>query len=143
MAVQINVVRRGGVLLPAGDDDREALRHVTAGDVWAFTLRKRRNYRLHRKFFALANVVAEHSSVFDTTAKAVTAIKLAAGHCDFAPHPLTGELQAVPKSIAFDAMDDAAFSAFYETAVQAVLAHLLPAMDRVSLDEAVDQLAGF
>jgi hypothetical protein len=67
----------------------------------------------------------------------------AAGHVDFVPHPETGELIAVPKSISFANMDQPAFDEFYERAVSGVIAYVCPHMTRVGLDEAIEMVGQF
>jgi hypothetical protein len=59
------------------------------------------------------------------------------------PNPVNGELMALPKSISFAAMDQVEFEAFYDNAVNGVLKYLLPTMNRVSLDEALDRVVQF
>lgn len=102
-----------------------------------------RNVAHHKKFWALVSVVADTSDIYDNREKAVAAVKIAAGHCDFVPHPVSHELMALPKSISFAAMDQVEFEVFYDAAVNGVLKHLLPTMNRVSLDEALDRVVQF
>lgn len=137
-------MRRGHALIAAHDADRDVMmRHIDEGRVYHFDFKKARNPLHHRKFMALMQAIADSSSVYDTVEKALLATKIAVGHCDFVPNPVTGELVAVPKSISFAKMDQTKFDVFYESAVQAVLTHILPQMDRVDLDRAVEFIAGF
>jgi hypothetical protein len=102
-----------------------------------------RNIKHHRKFMALVAVVAEYSDVYDNQDKALLAVKIAAGHCDFVPNPITGELQAVPKSISFAAMGQDDFETFYDEAIKGVLKYVLSTMDEASLDHAVELVVRF
>jgi hypothetical protein len=122
---------------------RAKINRLKPGAMLKLSYSQPRNLGHHRKFFALVQAVAENSEIYDTTDKALVAVKLAAGHVDFVPHPETGELTAVPKSIAFQNMDQAAFDEFYERAVAGVIAHICPHMTRMDLDEAVEMVGRF
>lgn len=119
------------------------LKRMEPGEFFTFSYKRQRNIKFHRKFFALVTFVAENSDTYDNKEKALVAIKLAAGHCDFLPDPKGGGLIAVPRSISFTEMDQDQFDAFYEAAVNGVLAHILPYMNRVALDQAVEEVARF
>lgn len=131
------------MLAPADEQSREAISHWKHGQGVRASVRRMRNLQHHRKFFALLTVIAENSDTFDNTPKALAGVKLAAGHVDWIPHPETGELVPVPKSISFASMDQTAFDLFWDDALSAVIKHILPKMDRVSLDQAVDAVMGF
>jgi hypothetical protein len=68
-----------------------------------------RNGPHHRKMFALLSLVAENSETYNTTAKALVAVKLAAGYFDPHVEPKTGEIIPIPQSISYDAMDQDSF----------------------------------
>lgn len=99
-----------------------------------------RNGPHHRKFMALVQLVTENSETYDTVAKALVAIKLAAGYFDPAVDPRTGEIVPVPQSISYDAMDQDAFEAFYSAALDGVLQVVLPKMDRETADRLLDMI---
>lgn len=134
---------QGNLLAPADEDAEAVISRWPMGQGVSAEVKRERNLAHHRKFFALVSTVAAYSEVFDTTEKALVAIKLAAGHCEFLPDPRTGELVAVPKSISFDAMDEDAFSQFESRAIDGILTHILPAMDRQSLELAQEAVLGF
>lgn len=96
-----------------------------------------RNGPHHRRLFALLQVVAENSEVYDTREKALVAVKLAAGYCDDAIDPRTGRTVPVVQSIRYESMDQSTFERFYAAAVEAVLQVILPAMDRATLQRLV------
>lgn len=96
-----------------------------------------RNGPQHRRLFALLQVVAESSEVYDTPEKALIAVKLAAGYCDDAIDPRTGNTVPVLRSIRYEAMDQQTFERFYAAAVDAVLQVILPAMDRTTLQRLI------
>lgn len=92
-----------------------------------------RNGPQHRRLFALLQVVAENSETYGTPEQALIAVKLAAGYCDDAIDPRTGNTVPVVRSIRYEAMDQQTFERFYSAAFEAVLQLILPAMDRATL----------
>lgn len=97
-----------------------------------------RHPKHHRKFFALLTLVAENSEIYNTTEKALVAVKLVTGHFDLMVHPETGEILQIPKSIAYESMDQDEFDRFYSAAIDAVLQHILPLIDREKADRLLD-----
>lgn len=99
-----------------------------------------RHGKHHRKFFALLQLVAENSETYDTTEKALVAVKLVTGYCSPVIHPETGELIQVPLSIAYDSMDQDEFDRFYSGAIDGVLRHILPHIDAEKADRLLDMI---
>lgn len=99
-----------------------------------------RHGKHHRKLMALLNLVTENSETYNTIDKALVAVKLCVGHFDLMVDPTTGEITRVPRSIAYESMDQDAFEAFYSHAIDAVLQHILPQMDRETADRLVDMV---
>ncbi len=85
-----------------------------------------RNLKHHRKLFALLHLIAENSETLDTPEKALYALKLVLGHCDPMVHPLTGEILPVPRSIAYENLEQDDFDKFYAQAMDAIGEHLIP-----------------
>lgn len=136
-----HVARVGASLRPCYEEDAQVLSKMPEGTCYRVTYKRVRNLAHHRKFFVgLVRLVKEHHPVYDTEDKALLAIKLAAGHCDFFPNPTTGELVPVPKSISFDGMDQDDFDEFYEKAIQGVLDHLLPEFTRGDAERTIAAL---
>lgn len=134
------------------------LRGSTPADHEAYTKLKRRLERMkpgtwfrmewavprhgphHRKLFALLALVADNSETYDTTEKALVAIKLVTGYADPVIDPRTGELTQVPQSIAYDSMDQDEFDRFYQAAIDGVLRFILPHLDRQTADHLLEQI---
>lgn len=114
--MKIHLERRGGVLMPLSDEDREYVRRIPPGDLVIAEHRPGRNPALFRKFHALVNLIAV---TFDMTPDNVrTDLKLRAGH--YREHVTQwGEIVYVPRSIAYSECDPAEFAAFYKKAVEA------------------------
>ncbi len=99
-----------------------------------------RNGRHHRKLMALLNLVSENSETYDTVEKALIAVKLVTGHFEPCIHPETGELIQIPKSISYEAMGQEDFEKFYESAIDGVLNHILPQMNRETADHLMEMI---
>lgn len=139
---ELLLIRSGAALVPADDDSRERICRMPRGQAVRAEARRIRNLAHHRKFFGgLVRFIAERHPVFNTREKALDAVKLAVGHVNWTPHPITGELIPVPKSISFDAMEQGEFDEFYMAAVDATLAHLIPDADRDEVDTWVDHVS--
>lgn len=119
---------------------RRRLETMQPGAYMRFEWSTPRNGAHHRKFFALLQLIAENSETYNTPEKALIGVKLAAGLFDLAVHPITGEIIQVPKSISFDAMGQEEFDAFYSNAIDAVLQHILPQLDRATADRLLDMI---
>ena len=133
------------------EDDHKAwvkfknwLAKLEPGESFQLEYKRPRNIKNHRRLFAMLKIVSEYSDIYDNTDKALLAVKIAAGHCDFIPNPITGELQALPRSISFDIMDEESkFETFFSNAIQGILTHILPTMDEDSLNHALELIIGF
>lgn len=119
---------------------RRKLETMPPGAYMRFEWSTPRNGAHHRKFFALLQLITENSEVYDTADKALVGVKLATGLFEPAVHPLTGEIIQVPKSISFEAMGQEDFEAFYSNAIDAVLQHILPQLDRAKADRLLDMI---
>jgi hypothetical protein len=97
-----------------------------------------RNGPHHRKFMALLSLVAENSEQYNTTEKALNAVKLAAAYYDPFIDPRTGEIVPLVKSISYDAMPQEEFDVFYSAALDGVLQVILPTMSRETADRLLE-----
>jgi len=125
------------------DKMRRKLAAMEPGETCRLEFSVPRNIGHHKRFMQLVVTVAECSEVYDNKRKAMTAVKVAAGHCDFMPDPKSGLLIPVPKSISFANMEQMEFDVFYQDAVNSVLKYVLPAMDRVSFERALELVVNF
>lgn len=79
-----------------------------AGDTLRFEWKQPRSSKHHRLFFAQLGALAQRQEQFDTVEKLRLWLTVGAGYCDFAPGP-TGRMVAIPRSIAWESMDEGAF----------------------------------
>jgi hypothetical protein len=131
-------------LVAADEASDEALRRLKRDATYAIEIKQARNPANHRRFFALVGLVAERHPVYTTVPKALTAIKLAAGHVDYEVDPIGGGLVAIPKSISFAEIDNEQdFRTLFDAAVSGVLAHILPEFSREDIDAVFEEVARF
>ena len=123
-----------GSLRPADEQSEDWLRKITNGEYIMVEARKPRNIQHHRKLFALLNLVCENIDQPMTTEMLLGIIKLRTGYCDVM-QTAKGEV-ALPKSIAFESMDQMQFSKFYDAAVRFIIEEILP-VSRAELENEV------
>lgn len=107
-------------LKPLYDPDYDEKKKLKIGEVYEATIKRPRNLHFHRKYFSLINLAWEyqlerstehfHNNV-DVFRKTV---ELAAGWCEPVYSIERREWVEIPKSIAFDKMDNDEFTNLYE-----------------------------
>lgn len=115
-------------LFPVDDEGRELLARVPVDRDVGCDVKQRRNPRHHRLFFCILKFLQDHSPQFENVPieKIKTAVKLATGHVETFIDSQTGEVCYVVKSIAFAALDQTAFNAFFDTACQVIANRWMP-----------------
>ena len=122
--------------LYAIDEQGEAaMRNIGQGEIVGVEIKRPRNVRFHRKFFAMLSIILQNQDYYKSIDDLLCVCKLRTGHCHSVMTKL-GEVQ-IPDSISFAAMDDVAFSAFYDRAVAWVCQEVIPGLERKHLDEEV------
>jgi hypothetical protein len=114
-----------GRIIPATEEDRTKLRAWRPGEVVVVKATRPRNVDHHRKFMACVQFVAERHPdwrKYHTIEPLLFAIKDATGHYSVYTVESTGEIIRIPKSIAFDEMDEADFIAWSARAKTVLLA---------------------
>jgi hypothetical protein len=119
---------------------RRRLETMKPGTWLRFESTSPRNGPHHRKLMALLQLIAENSEVYTTVERALVAVKLIVGHFEPCIDPETGEVIKVPKSIAFDSMDQDEFDSFYSDAIDGVLQHVLPKFDRATAERLMEMI---
>jgi hypothetical protein len=99
--------------------------------------RRPRHGAHHRKFFALLQLVSENSETYDTVEKALVAVKLVSGYTDPFIDPVSGQLRQLPRSIAYESMDQDEFDKFYSAAIDGVISFILPQFDSAQVDRLI------
>lgn len=87
---------------------RRAIMELAPGDTLGFSFWLPRCPEHHRFFFLKLNRLVDCTEAFDDATKLRHWLLMGAGHCDFVPG-LDGKPNAIPKSMDFEAMDEAGF----------------------------------
>jgi hypothetical protein len=112
------VKRNDGSYLPAYDDDKKKSDKYKSGDIIYAPVKKVRNPKFHRKYFALINMIFDNQDKFENKDKLRDYLTIKAGFYDTAITDMGILLTA--KSISFDKMDDIEFSEMYETTLKII-----------------------
>ena len=142
------VERRGAHLVGVTEQDqanftrlRSAMKQLPDGQSMRLEWARPRNGAHHRKAFALLQLIADHHEVYDTPERALVAVKILTGHVDVEQHPIDGTPVLVPRSIAYESMDQDTFAQWYEQAIDAICQHLLPQLDRATAERLAAQIS--
>lgn len=127
-----------GNLIPTDNNSRDYVRDkIPVGQPIRASLKKARNYKHHRKFFALLRLVLENTEKFESQEELLDWLKLKT-HWVRTREITTkdGDTMTVyiPRSISFDDMDQDQFEAFYDRAVNKILEEVLTGMSERELD---------
>lgn len=133
-------------LKPCYDDDYDEKKKLKIGETYKAKITLARNVRFHRKYFALINLAWEYQNErtiahFRNSVELFRkTVEIAAGHCEQVYSIERREWLEIPKSIAFDKMDEAAFSDLYERVKDVIFSTFLHNVDE---EEFLHKLSGF
>lgn len=132
-----------GSLRPVDAAGEEVLRKIGQGELVEVEVKRKRNIRHHRMFWALMTIVWEQMDTarYPTTEDLVAAVKIAAGLRTRIELP-NGDVGFIPGSIAFHKMDQSAFDAFYERVCDLIAQHFLPGVTTEELRFEVETMIG-
>ncbi len=140
MALEIILMRKGKWLAPADGVSEQHIAAMKHDEVVTATIRRQRNPRHHRLFFALLNIVFQNQTRYPTLEHLLDAIKLAIGHYDTMT---IGNREIVKlRSISFSKMDQATFGQFFDRVVELVITRILPHTTREDLEAQVYEMIG-
>lgn len=152
MAEIILMKTANGALVPADPQAAEFIAKMKLGAGVAASVKKHRNPRFHRKYFALLNLAYESWEPADKEFRGLPVQKnfdrfrkdviIAAGFYDVVVN-INGDVRAEARSINFSSMDDADFADLYSKTVDVVLNRFLTNYSRDDLDSVIDQILSF
>lgn len=123
-------------LYPVDDAGEDFLSHLAQGEIIEVTIRRPRNIKHHRKFFAMLQLVFSNQNAYKSLDDLLEVCKLSIGHCRTIRTKVCDV--KIPNSISFSSLDQDAFNDFYDRAVQWVIADVIPGLRREDLDEEVE-----
>jgi len=133
-------------LYPVDDTGEEVVSRLGQGEIVTVEIKRPRNGRMHRLFWALASLTWEQidHAEYPTAEDLVTHLKIVTGHYDRCEIVFEGKHYPVltPKSISFAAMDQTAFDAFFDRCCIWILANVLPGVTREDLRDELERMTG-
>lgn len=128
-------------LVPADEQAEEEVRKLKPGQATMVEVKRARNERQHRLYWALIGVIFDHQSRYATRQDLSDALKVAVGHYEEVGK--RGEHVIVrPKSIAFANMAQADFEQFFERVVTFVCANIIPGTSDNELRAHLEDMVG-
>ncbi len=132
-------------LVPLYDSDHDLKQRLRVGSTVRCRVSLPRNYRFHKKFFALVRLTYDNLPLplverwnVRSENDMLRRFKRDLGYYSSTVND-RGEREIEYRSISFAAMDEQQFERFYDDCVNLVLYHYLPGLDRQDLIEAVEQ----
>lgn len=149
---EIYLQKMNGALYPAGESDREAMAKYPLGTFLKADIVRPRNYKFHKKFFALLNIGFDAweppaptykghqvQKDFDRFRQDVT---IAAGFYDVVG-TLSGKVALRAKSISFAKMEEDEFNKLYNAVANVLLLDVLKNYTKADVDHVVETICGF
>jgi hypothetical protein len=137
------VAKMLGALRPVDEAGEDALRKIGQGEIIQIELRRPRNIKHHRLYWALVTLVHQNmdGDRYPTVEDLHAAIKISAGLRTRIELP-NGEVGYVPGSIAFHKMDQTAFAEFFDRVCDLVAKYFLPGVTSEDLKNEVELMIG-
>ena len=124
------------------DDGYDILKKIKIGEIYENEIKKPRNYKFHRKFFALLKLVFENQDKYDNIKDLRVEIELKTGN--YEEHlTLKGKIIYIPKSISFDKMDDIEFEKLYNKSIDIILSDFIKGGSKKEIEKQVNKILGF
>jgi hypothetical protein len=144
--MELLLLNTDGGLKPCYDEDYDNKKKLKLGQIYKAKITIARNIDFHRKYFALINCAWAYQNE-KTTAYFKNdinsfrkTIEVAAGHCDTLFNLRLKEWVDVPKSIAFDKMDELEFRELYDRVKDIIFSMFIK---NVSEEEFMNNLINF
>lgn len=121
--MEISLVKLSDQTLKAAyDSDYERVIRMKVGEIYKCNVVMPRNYKFHKKMFALYNLVFENQELFDHIDDLRRELTIAAGFFE-TYHGLDGGLIKKAKSISFAEMEEDEFQDLYERTKDVICIH--------------------
>lgn len=139
--MDVLLVREGTRLAAKDSISADMIAELKNGECYVCTIRRPRNPRHHRLAWGLFDLVFRNQTTYATTQELVAAIKIATGHFDTG-RTVDGLPWVQPKSIRYASMDQQSFNEWWNKALDVIITKILPAVDKVDLEQQVMEMVG-
>lgn len=128
-------------LIPADESSAEEMRRLKPGQHVIVEVKRARNPRQFRLYWALIGVIFDHQSRYATRQDLSDALKVAVGHYEEVGK--RGEHVIVrPKSIAFANMPQPEFEDFFDRVIKLVCERIIPGTNDTELRAHLEDMVG-
>lgn len=141
--MKINLVYSGDGFRVASDDDYEKKKQLKRGVVYECVIKEYRNYKFHKKYFALINCAWEYLTeeqqkfFYDNKESFRKTVEVSAGHCESVYNRTRNEWLDMPKSIAFDKITESEFTDLYERVKDVLYNLFLTSINREEFEDSL------
>jgi len=125
------VKQLNGTFKVAYDSDYDKAKKIKVNEPYEFEYKLPRNYRFHKKFFALLNLVYNNQDVYTNIDDLREDLTIEAGYYRLTEN-IKGQTIKRAKSISFANMDEAEFSELYNSIVNVVINWLKISKEEIS-----------
>ena len=112
----------GGVLKPSFDSDYQKLKKLKLNKEYKCVITMPRNIKLHRKYFALLNLVFNNQESYSNIEDLRHDLTVAIGYYTLREN-MQGDVIKKPNSIKFSSMDELEFGELYSKTIDAIVTH--------------------
>ena len=136
------MVREGNHLVPVDEMSAEELTKLPLKTQVLVKVTMPRNLRQHRLAWALATKVAEACEWLHDRDDAMSWLKIKARHVRYIHDTRSSEMQIIPKSIRFAALDQTGFDRVFKRMVYVTVTEIIPGLDEAALRAEIESMVG-
>lgn len=131
-----------GSLRPVSEQDADRLKRFKVGEPFKTDAKKPRNGRHHRLGFSMLQWVYDNQERYDVFEDFLVEMKLRTGH--YQEHiTVKGVVIYVPKSLAFENMDEVEWGEWRSKAVNTILKYFMPGMTHPEFESAMNRMLSY
>src|ERR1700691_5225038 len=139
---ELHMVREGNHLVPVDEMSAEELTKLPLKTQVLVKVTMPRNLRQHRLAWALATKVAEACDWPRDRDDAMSGLKIKPRHVRYIHDTRSGEMQIIPKSIRFAALDQTGFDRVFKRMVYVTVTEIIPGLDEAALRAEIESMVG-
>lgn len=150
---EIVLMKSANVLVPYDEAAADFIQKMKLGELAHSDFKRVRNYRFHKKYFALVSFAFDQwepqdgltyqgQPVMKNKKRFRQDVAILAGFFESTVN-LKGEVRLEARSISFAQMDEIEFEALYNATINVILSKVLTNYKRADLDEVVEKLLRF
>ena len=138
--MKLYLIKTFSGLKPVGDSDDEKFKKIPINEVLEYEVRIPRNYRFHKKFFAMLNLAFQNQEEFKSFELFREAVIIGAGFIE-RKQRLHCEESIEAKSISFAKMDEEEFSRLYTSVLDIIIDYF--GWDKRGFEKELEAIVGF